>query len=124
MKDTRIVFMGTPDFAVTILKNLVDNIGGVIFETDPEGNFTFLNNAWELYSGYSIKDSIGKNYRDFLIKENVETNVNVDKLFSRDTKFIKFIFHHSYKGELRWFELKSKALVAKDIVDVLVEKIN
>tara|TARA_R110002126_G_scaffold291495_1_gene453178 strand:- start:6875 stop:7819 length:945 start_codon:yes stop_codon:yes gene_type:complete len=49
MKDTRIVFMGTPDFAVTILKHLVDNkytIVGVITAPDkPSGRGRKLNES-------------------------------------------------------------------------------
>lgn len=49
MKDLRIVFMGTPDFAVTILKHLVDqnyNIVGVITATDkPAGRGRKLNES-------------------------------------------------------------------------------
>lgn len=49
MKDVRIVFMGTPDFAVTILKNLVDNnyiIAGVITAPDkPAGRGRKLNQS-------------------------------------------------------------------------------
>lgn len=49
MKDVRIVFMGTPDFAVTILKHLVDhnyNIVGVITAPDkPAGRGRKLNES-------------------------------------------------------------------------------
>lgn len=49
MKDLRIVFMGTPDFAVTILKHLVDNsynIVGVITASDkPAGRGRKLNES-------------------------------------------------------------------------------
>jgi methionyl-tRNA formyltransferase len=49
MKDTRIVFMGTPDFAVTILKHLVDNkytIVGVLTAPDkPSGRGRKLNES-------------------------------------------------------------------------------
>jgi methionyl-tRNA formyltransferase len=49
MKDTRIVFMGTPDFAVTILKHLVDNnynVVGVITAADkPAGRGRKLNES-------------------------------------------------------------------------------
>lgn len=49
MKDLRIVFMGTPDFAVTILKHLVEhnyNIVGVITATDkPAGRGRKLNES-------------------------------------------------------------------------------
>ena len=54
------------------LEQIVDNVGGVIFETDLEGNFTFLNNAWYKYSGLTIESSIGKNYKDFLSPDNIE----------------------------------------------------
>jgi methionyl-tRNA formyltransferase len=49
MKDVRIVFMGTPDFAVTILKHLVDNnynVVGVITAADkPAGRGRKLNES-------------------------------------------------------------------------------
>ncbi len=49
MKDLRIVFMGTPDFAVTILKHLVENsynVVGVITATDkPAGRGRKLNES-------------------------------------------------------------------------------
>ena len=49
MKDLRIVFMGTPDFAVTILKHLVENhynIVGVITAADkPAGRGRKLNES-------------------------------------------------------------------------------
>ncbi|WP_201288796.1 methionyl-tRNA formyltransferase [Polaribacter septentrionalilitoris] len=49
MKDLRIVFMGTPDFAVTILKHLVENnytIVGVITATDkPSGRGRKVNES-------------------------------------------------------------------------------
>lgn len=49
MKDIRIVFMGTPDFAVTILKHLVDNnynVVGVITAVDkPAGRGRKLNQS-------------------------------------------------------------------------------
>ena len=49
MKDIRIVFMGTPDFAVTILKHLVDNnynVVGVITAADkPAGRGRKLNES-------------------------------------------------------------------------------
>jgi methionyl-tRNA formyltransferase len=47
MKDIRIIFMGTPDFAMTILKHLVENkytIVGVITAADkPAGRGRKLN---------------------------------------------------------------------------------
>jgi len=95
------------DFTKSKLENLVDNIGGVIFETDLEGNFTFLNNAWETYSGFSLKESLGKSYKDFLINRNIE-GVNRKKLFSTTQGNAKFIFKHKSRNKDFWFEVKYK----------------
>lgn len=97
----------------TKLENLVDNIGGVIFETDLDGNFTFLNPAWEKYSGFSVKQSLGKSYKDFLGGENIGGNKRFNELFARQKTHIKFIFKHKKDDHLMWFEVKSKLI--KDI---------
>lgn len=95
------------DFTNSKLENLVDNIGGIIFETDLEGNFTFLNNAWEQYSGFSLKESIGKSYRDFLVNKNIEGK-SAKNLFSRKHANAKFLFKHKTKDKTLWFEVKYK----------------
>ncbi len=92
------------------LENIVGNVGGVIFETDLEGNFTFLNNAWTEYSGIPLEKSIGKSFKDFLIGENIEGNKNFTKLFYNQKKDIKFIFKHEKNDQLMWFEVKSKRI--------------
>ncbi|WP_334058632.1 methionyl-tRNA formyltransferase [Polaribacter sp. P097] len=60
MKDLRIVFMGTPDFAVTILKHLVDhnyNIVGVITAADkPAGRGRKLNES--AVKKYAISENL------------------------------------------------------------------
>lgn len=92
----------------TKLENLVDNIGGVIFETDLLGNFTFLNKAWVEYSGFSIEESIGKSFRDFLKEENIDGGGKFQELFSGKKAYIKFIFKNEKDNRTMWFEVKSK----------------
>ena len=94
----------------TKLENIVGNVGGVIFETDLDGNFTFLNNAWEKYSGYAIEKTIGKSFKDFLRGKNIEGNKKFHELFSKKKKRIDFIFKHKTNNKLMWFELKSKLI--------------
>ncbi|MFV9550079.1 ATP-binding protein [Algibacter sp. PT7-4] len=92
------------------LKNIVDNVGGVIFETDLDGNFTFLNNAWEKYSGYPVEKAIGKSFINFIAGENIIGHENRYNLFTKKQKRIEFIFKHKIDGNLKWFELKSKLI--------------
>ncbi|AUP78276.1 PAS domain-containing sensor histidine kinase [Flavivirga eckloniae] len=92
------------------LEHLVDNIGGVLFETDLDGNFTFLNNAWAEYSGIPIEYAVGKSFRHFLHGENIDGFKRFDELFSKEKEHIKFIFKHQRNDELMWFEVKSKLI--------------
>ncbi|WP_303316182.1 response regulator [Flavivirga abyssicola] len=92
------------------LGHIVDNIGGVLFETDLDGNFTFLNNAWAEYSGIPIDNAVGKSFRTFLHGENIEGFKRFDDLFSIEKEHIKFIFKNERNGEIMWFEVKSKLI--------------
>jgi len=96
------------------LENLIDNVGGIIFETDENGNFIFLNSAWEEYSGFSIKESLGKSFKDFLDGINIEDNRAFKKLFSKKNKHIGFIFKQAKEDGVMWFELNCKRIKDKD----------
>ncbi|MGH7506348.1 MAG: PAS domain S-box protein, partial [Longimicrobiales bacterium] len=45
---------------------LVDTAQEVIFQTDADARFTFLNAAWTVISGHPIEDSLGKRLFDYL----------------------------------------------------------
>jgi PAS domain S-box-containing protein len=96
------------DSTKTKLENVVDNIGGIIFETDLRGNFIFLNQAWEKYSGFTIKEALGRNFQEFLKNENIISDERYSELFSETRTYIKFIFKYQNNGKLMWFEAKSK----------------
>ena len=39
--------------------SMLDNMSEVIFKTDNDGRWTFLNPAWEKFTGYSVAESLG-----------------------------------------------------------------
>ncbi|WP_406683362.1 ATP-binding protein [Seonamhaeicola sp. MEBiC1930] len=102
------------DNTKTQLVNIVDNIGGVIFETDLDGNFTFLNSAWEKYSGIPVEACLGENFMKFLKGEYIEGSAKLNNLFSLDKEEISFIFKFSNAGKFFWFEVKSKRVRNKE----------
>ncbi len=84
MRDLRIVFMGTPDFAVTILKTLVDkeyNIVGVITAPDkPAGRGRKLNeSAVKVYANsQNLNIMQPTNLKDSLFNEELKSlNANL-----------------------------------------------
>ena len=101
------------DNTLVKLEQIVNNVGGVIFETDLKGNFTYLNNAWSDYSGIAINDALGKNYKDFLASDNIEGLKRLNQLFTQKKEKLEFIFKHKRKGVLMWFEVKFKLI--KDV---------
>ena len=77
MKDLRIVFMGTPDFAVTILKELVEkeyNIVGVITTNDkPSGRGRKVNES-------AVKKYAKSNNLNILQPKNLKSTTFVEEL--------------------------------------------
>lgn len=95
----------------TKLENIIDNIEGVIFETDLDGNFTFLNNVWTDYSGFPKKNSIGKSFKDFLKTNAIEVNGESQRGRIKEKRHISFIFQHKKKKKVKWFEVKAKLVI-------------
>lgn len=96
------------------LETILANVEGIIFQTDLEGNFTFLNQAWNEYTGYSIKDSLGRNFKDFLKEEYIQGDKSIKQLFSKKIEGLKFVFRYpKSEHEFFWFEVKFK--LSKDI---------
>ncbi len=49
-------------------KDLVNNLHDIIFNLDVNGNFTFLNPAWEIITGYKSEACLNKNYSDYFFE--------------------------------------------------------
>ncbi len=96
------------DNTMTKLENIVDNVNGVIFETDLNGKFTFLNNSWTDYTGIPVEKALGREYREFLPTRNNDRNENIDDLYSAKDEEVKFIFKYKIGKKMFWFEAKTK----------------
>ncbi|MBF0426592.1 MAG: CHASE domain-containing protein [Magnetococcales bacterium] len=70
-------------------QRMVDNIKEVIFQTDAAGTWQFLNPAWEEISGYTIVDSLGRNFIHY---------VHPDDQARAMVRFLALM-----RGELPWF---------------------
>ncbi|MBH9537417.1 PAS domain S-box protein [Novosphingopyxis sp. YJ-S2-01] len=55
-----------------LLDQVLENIGEVVFKTDTEGRWVFLNSAWEEMTGYSVKESLGWKTSALLVEEDKE----------------------------------------------------
>src|SRR5690606_7679004 len=53
-------------------RSVVENVKEVIFQTDREGRWTFLNPAWEKMTGYPIHESLWNRFDHYICEEDRE----------------------------------------------------
>src|SRR5581483_4891769 len=54
---------------------MVDSIGEVIFEADPEGRWTHLNSAWTRLLGHPVEESLGRVFLDYVHPDDRAANL-------------------------------------------------
>jgi diguanylate cyclase (GGDEF)-like protein/PAS domain S-box-containing protein len=59
-----------------LYRDIVVSTNTLIWRTDAEGRFTFLNPAWEKNYGYRIEEMLGRPFSDFQVPEASEHYIN------------------------------------------------
>ncbi len=88
-------------------KNVVNSIHEVIFQTDEKGLVTFLNDAWTSITGFKLEESIGKNFLDFIYKDDKEKNHQLfQPLIKREKDYCRHeIRYTTNAGGFVWMEV-------------------
>ena len=91
-------------------RQVLFNLREVVFQTDRSGAWTFLNPAWKEITGYSMEESLGRGYADFLHPDDLELALKIfPPLLTGQTDAcrleVRFITH---TGEARWVELHAR----------------
>ena len=89
---------------------LVNSIKEIIFQTDLQGNWIFLNPAWEDITGFSVKDTLGKYFLDFVHKDDRELSLKkFHSLFHNQFENDKYeIRYNRADGKNCWMEAFAK----------------
>jgi len=95
------------------IHHLMQHIEGVAFETDIDGNFIFLNDKWEFYTNFTVKECIGKNINDVFKLNSTNYKLSFDKAIAAKKDKIDFTFKYSCNNKLKWLQLKAN-FVNKD----------
>ena len=103
------------EFAKSRLNNIVNNVHGVLFQTDQFGNFVYLNKAWNELTGLSWKRSLGKNYKDLLVGLNKTEKQRIKKfLHSKQEEYQTVFQYFKPNQEERWIDLNLSITRDKD----------
>ncbi|MCP3739259.1 ATP-binding protein [Rossellomorea sp. BNER] len=92
------------------MRIVLENIGDVVFHSDSEGYFQYLNPAWEKFTGYTLKESLYMNALHFLPLEDRHDIVKmVRKALSDKAEHARFEFAYRKKeGGRFWGEVQMK----------------
>lgn len=94
-------------------KSVVNNIKEVIFQTDAQGLWTFLNPAWTEITGYTVAESLGTNFLNYVHEEDREKNMKLfAPLIERKKEYCRHeIRYYTKAGGFRWIEVYARLLL-------------
>lgn len=97
-------------------QSLVNNLKEVVFQTDAEGNWIFLNPAWEKVTGFSFEESIGHNFLNYVHPDDREHNSKLFiPLLERKIEYCHHEIRYLTKdGGLKWMEVYATLRLDKD----------
>ena len=94
---------------------VVENIGEVIFRTDAEGRWAYLNPAWEQLSGYPIVASLGQPWLSHTDESDLaEVRERTAPVFAGTIRAARCTMRFHTSGGVRWVELYLRALHDSD----------
>jgi PAS domain S-box-containing protein len=97
-------------------RSVVDNLKEVIFQIDRTGCWTFLNPAWAEVTGYSIAESIGKNFLNYVYPDDRQLNLQLfQPLLEKQKDFCRNeVRYLTANGSYCWLEVHARPLLDSD----------
>ena len=88
-------------------REVVENVKEIIFQTDTDGNWLFLNNAWEEITGYSVEESLGQLFVKYVHPDDRQRNMDLfEPMIMRKKDYCRHQIRYLTKdGGFRWVEV-------------------
>jgi PAS domain S-box-containing protein len=101
-------------------RQVVEEIPEVIFEANVAGLWTLLNPAWTEITGFSLEESLGVPFLDFVYPDDRLKALELFRpLIERETEFCRHEIRYLTKhGGFKWMEVHSTLIVDDDDVAV------
>lgn len=89
---------------------VVENVAEVIFQTDAKGLWVFLNKSWETITGFTVNESLGQLFVDYVHPEDRARNWELfEPLIRRQKDYCRHEIRYLTKdGGFRWVEVFAK----------------
>lgn len=97
-------------------KYIVDHIHEVLFQTDALGNWVFLNQAWSDIFEYTLEESLGRPFYEFLHPEDVRKNeLLFAPLINQQKSYCKHIIRYISKShKIKWIEVFATLVIGRN----------
>jgi len=97
-------------------QNVINNLKEVFFQTDALGIWTFLNPAWEEITGFTVSESLGVNFIEFVHPDDKQKNIDkFAPLIERKKEYCRHIVRYITKdGGFRWIEVFARLTLDKN----------
>ncbi len=91
-------------------QTVVENVTEVIFQTDTEGLWMFLNKAWEEITGFSVEESLGQLFLNYVHPDDRQRNMELfAPLINREKDYCRHEIRYLTKdGGFRWIEVYAR----------------
>ena len=91
-------------------RTVVDNLKEVIFQTDKKGKWTFLNPAWVEITEFSVAESLGNLFVNYIHPDDRQTSLTQFRnLIEQKTQSNRYTIRYLTKtGNYRWIEVQSR----------------
>ncbi|MDD4991786.1 MAG: PAS domain S-box protein [Paludibacter sp.] len=88
-------------------QTVVENVNEVIFQTDAEGLWLFLNKAWEGITGFTVEESVGQLFLNYVHPDDRQRNMDLfAPLINREKEYCRHEVRYLTKdGGFRWIEV-------------------
>lgn len=86
---------------------VVENVKEIVFHTDAQGLWLFLNPAWQEVTGFSVEESLGRPFLDYVHPEDRQRNIDLfQPLIERKKDYCRHQVRYLHKdGGFRWIEV-------------------
>jgi PAS domain S-box-containing protein len=97
-------------------RSVVNNLKEVIFQTDATGLWIFLNPAWTEITGFSVEESLGTNFLNYVHPDDRQHNLELfQPLIARQKEYCRHEIRYLTKdGSFRWIEVFARLTLDTD----------
>jgi PAS domain S-box-containing protein len=114
-------------------RSLVNHLEIVVFQTDSQGLWTYLNPAWEAITGFGVEESLGRLFMDSILPEDRQgIQTNLRQLGAEGQTIVRYVIRYIHKvdgyrwmdvyAQLQWDEQQNLMGVTGTLTDITKRK--